>query len=267
MALPWGFAPSCKKATVLSPLSRSSGALSGLPGSRHVTRSAALGWAVGICSGWFLQRGHSPTVSFSPNSAAETEGYAARVEVPNDDFSEDAVEYFARFITGIRWDKPDVIPFGHHSMGKERIVHMFDLLGLSKAQAKLVWAEIGPGKFLHHTHKEEQWGASDILPKTTDIDARRFFGLVCGAAGRATGARELVWLVRAMVGAFGLLENLMDRECGYVYPRSYWGTVLRQGDERTCHRCCAEMQERGVRVEDAADQLVRHLVRCHGKAT
>lgn len=153
----------------------------------------------------------------------------------------------------------NAIPFGSgQDFGKAGIIRLLDLLGLEASEKKAVWADVGPpGKPMHRTRKDDT--------RTRNISPQHLFDVVCHAAGRAGTEDDAVWLIRALVVAFSLLDGAVDPECNACYPRSSWASALSHHPEWRAVPCtvCSQVIAQGPPHPGdklwKADQLILHL--------
>ena len=103
-------------------------------------------------------------------------------------------DFLDRFGTGMEpgWiNRPPVIPFGASGYdvgwGKAPIGRMFDILGLTPAQRKRLWSDIGyPNKTFHRTAKDDTWyefptATGDWVHSGSGKTVHELFDLMCAA--------------------------------------------------------------------------------------
>ena len=175
----------------------------------------------------------------------------------------DLVTFLNRFGSGLHTDTTiTTIPFGSVDWRKHKIIAMFEELQLTKREMKRIWdGGIGkPGTFMHHTRYDDVW-----WNRMSTVD---FHTLVCITTGRAIDMSSAIWLVRAVITVFGVLDGRVETEDSSCHPSTEWCGMLVSNvswrDYYTpCAICSVVLADRSLGKRRRADQLIEHILFKH----
>ena len=175
-------------------------------------------------------------------------------------------DFLDRFGTGMEpgWINraPGTIPFGDSGYdvgwGKAPIGCMFDMLGLTPAQRKRLWSEIGhPNKTFHRTAKDDRWyefptAEGPWIPSGSGKTVNELFDLMCVAGVlRSDSLFDAVKLAHAIAVSFNV--TYMTYVDGDPSASTAYGGML-------FGRCDACSQDR---LHDKNDTLISHVLFGH----